>query len=224
MKRSLLALTLIGVLGVSLSGCVFPLLVGGAAGTAMVASDRRTSGAYVDDQSIALKAASQLSNKFPAAHVNVTSYNRTALMTGELQTDDLRMQAEMQIRALPGVTRVYNYTVVAEPTTLGQRNNDVWITGKVRGRMLGVKTIPSQAIKVVSERGVVYLFGLVTHAEGDAATAVASQTAGVLKVVQLYEYIDAVPSAMAAPVAASQTVSNPPPAETQPAETQPLAQ
>jgi len=201
MKRTLLSLALAASLGVSLSAC-FPLVMGGAAGTAMVASDRRTSGAYVDDQTIELKAVAQMNQKLPDAHVNVTSFNRTVLMTGEVQTNDGRQQAELLIRALPGVSRVFNYTVVAEPSTLGQRNNDTWITTKVRGRLMSGKgDYSSQAIKLVSERGVVYLLGLVTPSEGDAVTTVVSQTAGVLKVVPLFEYLTPIPSVASQPAA-----------------------
>jgi osmotically-inducible protein OsmY len=201
MKRTLLSLALAASLGVSLSACV-PLVMGGAAGTAMVASDRRTSGAYVDDQAIELKAVSQMNQKLPDAHVNVTSFNRTVLMTGEVQTNDGRQQAELLVRALPGVSRVYNYTVVAEPSTLGQRNNDTWITAKVRGRLMSGKgDYSSQAIKLVSERGVVYLLGLVTPTEGDEVTALVSQTAGVLKVVPLFEYLTPIASTASQPVA-----------------------
>lgn len=194
MKRTLLSLALAGVLGCSLTAC-FPLIAGGVAGTAMVASDRRTSGAYVDDQAISVKASSQIGEKLPNAHINITCFNRTVLMTGEAQTDAERLQAETLVRALPGVNRVQNYTVIAEPSTLGQRNNDTWITTKVRGRLVGGEGYSSSAIRVVTERGVVYLLGLVTQSEGDAAAAVVSQTAGVQKVVTLYEYITALPAA-----------------------------
>ncbi|BEV73027.1 MULTISPECIES: BON domain-containing protein [unclassified Paludibacterium] len=201
-KRTLLSLLLASALGTSLSGCL-PLVAGGVAGTAMVATDRRTSGAYVDDQSIELKATSQLGQKFPKAHVNVNSFNRTALMTGEVASDDERTKVEMLVRALPGVKRVENYTVVAEPSTFGQRNNDTWITTKVRSRLIsGEGNYSSQAIKLVTERGVVYMLGLVTRAEGDAAAAVVSQTAGVQKVVTLFEYLNAVPAPAGATPAA----------------------
>jgi osmotically-inducible protein OsmY len=195
MKRTALALLLASALSGSLTAC-FPLVLGGAAGTAVVATDRRTSGAYVDDQAIVLKAGDQMNRLLPDAHVNLTSFNRAVLMTGEVQTDEQRQQAEMLVRGIPGVMRVYNYTLVTVPSTFGQRNNDAWITAKVRGRLMsGQGNYSAQSFKVVSERGVVYLFGLVTQAEGDAATAVASQTAGVLKVITLFEYLMPLPQA-----------------------------
>jgi osmotically-inducible protein OsmY len=188
----MIALLALGM-GSALSGC-FPLIAGGVAGTAMVASDRRTSGAYVDDKAIEVKGGAQLSQKFPNAHISINSFDRTVLMTGEVASDDQRTQAEMAVRALPGVNRVENYTVVAEPSTFGQRNNDTWITTKVRSRLIGGEgKYSSQAIKLVTERGVVYMMGLVTRDEGDAAAAVVSQTAGVMKVVTLFEYLNEVP-------------------------------
>jgi len=136
MKRTLLSLAVAAVLSTQLTAC-FPIIVGGVAGTAMVAGDRRTSGALVDDEGIEVKAAPQLASKLPDAHVNVTSFNRTVLMTGEVPDDAARMSAEMVVRGLPGVVRVYNYTVVAVPSSFGQRSNDSWITSKVRGRLAG---------------------------------------------------------------------------------------
>jgi osmotically-inducible protein OsmY len=223
MKRCLLSLTLAAGLATQLTAC-FPLIAGGVAGSALVASDRRTNGALVDDQGIEVKAVSQMGNKLPDVHINVTSFNRSVLMTGEAPNDQERMQAEMLVRALPSVTRVYNYTVVAAPTTLAQRNNDVWITTKVRGRLMsGSGNYSSQAIKIVTERGVVYMMGLVTRAEGDAAASVVSQTAGVLKVVTLFEYLNAplvissAPVQVAAPVvSASAPAAAPAPVETTP--------
>jgi osmotically-inducible protein OsmY len=203
MKRSVLALALAAVLGTSLSAC-FPLIAGGVAGSAMVVSDRRTSGVYLDDQSVAVKAANQITQALPESHVNITSFNRTVLMTGELLTDSDRLKAETLVRALPGVNRVRNYTVIATPTTLGQRNNDTWITTKVRSRLLAGNGYPSSAIKLVTERGVVYMMGLVTQSEGDAAAAVVSQTSGVQKVVTLIEYITILPGVAPAPLDASQ--------------------
>lgn len=200
MKKTLLSLSAACVLSASLSAC-FPLIAGGVAGTAMVASDRRTSGAYVDDQAIELKVASLLDKKYPKAHINTTSFNRAVLMTGEVATEADRLGAETVVRSVPGVNRVHNYLVVAEPSTFGQRNNDSWISAKVRSRLAGGEgNYSSQAVKVVTERGVVYLLGLVTRDEASAVSQIASQTAGVLKVVTLFEYLNAVP----APAAASQ--------------------
>lgn len=183
------------VLASTLSGCLFPLVAGGAVGATMVATDRRATGTYLNDQTIELKAESQIKTNLPTAHVNVTSFNQTALMTGEVPSEDARREAERVVRATPSVRRVQNYTVVEQASTLGQRNNDAWVTTKVRARLMDGKGYAPQALKVVTERGVTYLMGLVTHTEGDAATTVVSETAGVLKVVTLFEYINDVPAA-----------------------------
>jgi len=188
MRQHRYALLLGVALASVLSGCV-ALVAGGAAGTAMVATDRRTSGAYVDDQSIEVKGASQISDRLPSAHVNVTSFNRAALMTGEVPSEEAKQQAELLVRALPNVRKVYNYTVVAPVSSLSERNNDTWITTKVRTNLLNGNGFPSSQVKVVTERGVVYTMGLLTQAEGDAAAQVVSQTAGVQKVVTLFEAI-----------------------------------
>lgn len=191
MRRKLLLLASVALLSVGLSACV-PLVVGGAAAGAAVASDRRTSGAYVDDQAIELKASDQITAKLPSAHVNVTSYNRAVLMSGEVPSDAAREQAELIVRGTPNVRKVYNHTVVAGSSALSERNNDTWITTKVRTRLLDGKGFSPQTIKIVTERGVVYMMGLVTQAEGEAAARVVSQTSGVQKVVTLFEYISEV--------------------------------
>ncbi|WP_024304341.1 BON domain-containing protein [Pseudogulbenkiania sp. MAI-1] len=191
MQGKLRVLAGAALLSVGLSACV-PLVVGGAAGAAAVATDRRTTGAYVDDQAIELKASSQVSAKLPSSHVNIASYNRAVLMTGEVPSEAAREQAELIVRGTPNVSKVHNYTVVAGSSALSERNNDTWITTKVRARLLDGKGFSPQSIKVVTERSVVYLMGLVTQAEGEAAAKVVSQTAGVQKVVTLYEYISEV--------------------------------
>ncbi|MCL6264549.1 BON domain-containing protein [Craterilacuibacter sp. RT1T] len=182
------ALVLASVCAATLSGCV-ALVAGGAATGALVASDRRSSGTYVDDQAIELKAARQVADKLPSSHVNLTSYNRTVLLSGEAASDAARASAEMIARSQPNVQRVYNYLVVAPVSGITERSNDTWLTSKVRARLLDGKGYPPNAIKVVSERGVVYMLGLVTRAEGEAAARVASETSGVQQVVTLYEYI-----------------------------------
>jgi osmotically-inducible protein OsmY len=219
MKKAVLSLSVALALGSSLSGCV-ALVAGGVAGTALVASDRRTNGAYVDDKGIELKASSLLDKKYHEAHINITSFNRTVLMTGEVATDADRTGAETVIRSVPAVSRVYNYTVVAQPSTLGQRNNDAWISAKVRSRLTsGQGNYSSSAVKVVTERGIVYLMGLVTPDEGAQVAQIVSQTAGVLKVVTLFEYLNAVPALGVAP----QPTDAAQPAVAQPAAVQPAA-
>jgi osmotically-inducible protein OsmY len=189
MRRRLLVLSLLAGSVLGLSGC-FPLVVAGGAGAAMVATDRRTSGTYLDDQAIELKASRQIGNKLPSAHVNVASYNRAVLMTGEVPSEEARAEAELVVRGLPNVRKVYNHTVVAPVTGLSERNNDIWIETKVRARLLDGRGFPPNQVKLVTERGVVYLLGLLTQAEGEAAARVVSETSGVQKVVTLFEYIN----------------------------------
>jgi len=188
MKRTVLSLLLAASVSSVLSGC-FALAAGGVAGGALVATDRRSSGAYVDDQSIEAKVSHQIGDKLPSAHINTTSYNRAVLLTGEVPSAEACQQAELIARAMPNVRRVFNYTVVAPSSGFSERSNDTWITSKVRTRLLDGKGYSPNHIKVVTERGVVYMLGLVTPAEGQLAAQVVSETAGVQKVVTLFESI-----------------------------------
>ncbi|MEN3030096.1 BON domain-containing protein [Chromobacterium amazonense] len=191
MKQTVFALLLAAGLASGLSGCV-GLVAGAAAGGVLVAADRRTSGAYVDDQGIELKSGEQIASRLPSAHVNRNSFNRAVLLTGEVPTEEARQQAELIVRGIPNVRRVYNYLTVGPVSGFSERSNDTWITSKVRTRLLDGKGYNPNDVKVVTERGVVYMLGLVTQAEGDAATRIVSETAGVQKVVTLYEYISEV--------------------------------
>ena len=177
------------VLMSSLSACV-PVVVAGAGAAAMVGTDRRTTGSYTDDQTFEVKLAGQIADKVPGVHVNVTSFNRAVLLTGEVPDDNARAQVDFLARAQPGVRKLYNYVVIAPNSTLGNRLNDSGLSTKVRTRLLQNKNFSSNHIKVVTERGEVYLLGLVSEAEGQEAAQLASETSGVLKVVTLYEYLD----------------------------------
>lgn len=189
MRTSLLVVVLAATVG--LSGCL-PVVAAGGAGAALVANDRRTSGAYMDDSTIEFKASHQIADKLPSSHVNISSYNRAVLMTGEVENEEARNAAELIVRGLPNVRKVNDYTEIAPVSSLTERNNDVWISTKVRGRLLNGNGFPPSQVKVVTERGVVYLLGMLTQAEGEAAARVVSQTSGVLKVVTLFEYINPV--------------------------------
>ena len=156
----------------------------------MVGTDRRTTGSYTDDQTFEVKLAGQIADKVPGVHVNVTSFNRAVLLTGEVPDDNARAQVDFLARAQPGVRKLYNYVVIAPNSTLGNRLNDSGLSAKVRTRLLQGKNFSSNHIKVVTERGEVYLLGLVSEAEGQEAAQLASETSGVLKVVTLYEYLD----------------------------------
>lgn len=192
-RRQWFAVVAAVLLSSQLTAC-FPIVAAGAVGGALVVSDRRTSGAYVDDQGIEVKLASQMASRFPAAHININSYNRAVLMTGEAPDEASRSQIELMVRAIPNVRRVYNYMTIEPASPLTQRNNDTWITTKVRARFLDAKEVPSQTVKVVTERGVTYLLGLVTEAEAQSVISVARSTSGVQKVVPLFETLQSVPA------------------------------
>ena len=171
-------------------GCA-PLLVGGAAaGGAMAANDRRTVGAITEDQGIELKAAGRINERYPNAHVNVTSYNRRVLLTGEVPEAAAKAQVERIVRGVENVQSVYNETIVAGVTSYTARSNDALITSKVKGRFLDANRFNALHVKVVTENGVVYLMGLVRRQEATDATEIARTTSGVQKVVRVFEYID----------------------------------
>jgi osmotically-inducible protein OsmY len=193
MKTRLLPVTLAAVLLAStlLSGCV-PLVVAGAAGgTALVVSDRRSAGAQVDDEAIELKIANNVGAGFgDRVHVNVTSYNGIVLLSGEVPTQDLKAQIGEIARTTAKVRRVYDEIGVMPVSSVGTRANDSYITSKVKARFVEANKFPANRVKVVTEREVVYLMGLVTHGEADAAAQIAATTSGVARVVKLFEYID----------------------------------
>jgi osmotically-inducible protein OsmY len=193
MKRILASLPLASlaaaVLATSLAGCA-PLLLGGAAATALMAADRRTSGAQIDDEAIELRAAARLSEAMgDRVHINVTSYNRQVLLTGETPTEALRSQAEQIVGRVDNVRGIVNELVIASPTTLPQRSGDVLITGKVRASYVDASDLQANSFKVVTERGVVYLMGRVTPHEAERGTAIARQISGVQKVVRVFEVV-----------------------------------
>lgn len=194
MTKRLLFAAFAAVAGVStlLAGCV-PLVVGGAvAGTALVASDRRSVGAQADDEAIELKIANNIGTGYgDRVHVNVTSYNGVVLLTGEVPAQDLVGTMAEIARTTAKVRRVHNEIVVGPVSDVGARSNDTYITSKVKSRFVEAsKTFSPTHVKVVTERGVVYLMGLVRRDEGDAAGQIAASTSGVVRVVKLFEYIN----------------------------------
>lgn len=172
-----------------LPACV-PLAVTGAGAAALMATDRRTTGVYVEDQNIELKALGVL-HGYSTAHVNATSYNLTVLLTGEVPDEKVKKQILDGVRAVPSVKNVVDETQLAGASSLASRGNDSLITSNVKARMLNNKVFNATQVKVVTEAGVVYLMGLVTRAEGDEAVFVTRNTSGVSRVVPLFEYIAA---------------------------------
>jgi Predicted periplasmic or secreted lipoprotein len=186
-KRPLQVLTLVFALG--LSACA-PVVLGGAAMGGMVAADRRTSGAQLEDEGIELRAANRLNELLgERGHVNVTSFNRRVLITGEVPSEQDRQRVEQAVAQVENVRAVVNDLAVMPNSSLGQRSNDAWITGQVRAGIVDARDLSSSAFKVVTERGVVYLMGLVTQREAARVTDIARGVSGVAKVVRVFEIV-----------------------------------
>jgi osmotically-inducible protein OsmY len=189
MKFRLIRWALIGTVAAMASACA-PLMVGGMVGGAMVASDRRTSGIQLEDENIELKAASRIREMMGSrAHLNITSYNRQVLITGEVPNAQDRDYVQRLVSEVENVRKVVNETVIGQNSSLTERSTDALITAKVKGQMVDSKDIFANAYKIVTERGVVYLMGRVTQREADRATEVARQVSGVKKVVRIFEIL-----------------------------------
>jgi osmotically-inducible protein OsmY len=173
-----------------MSACA-PLLIGGAmASGALLYTDRRTSGAQVDDQAIELKSSSRLKEALgERAHLNVTSYNRLVLITGEVASEADREAAQRAVAGIDNVRSTVNEAEVTSLSSLTSRSQDVALTGKVKASMIDDGNVQANAIKVVTERGVVYLMGRVTEKEATKAADIARGVSGVKKVVRVFEII-----------------------------------
>lgn len=173
----------------TLAGCA-PVVVGGAAAGGAMASDRRTSGAYVEDQAIELKAETRIANQLgDKVHINVTSFNRNVLLTGEARDEESRKKAETIIKGLENVRSVTNEVVVGMISAMSGRASDTYLTSKVKTRMLTENKFPANFVKVVTEDSVVFLMGMVTRKEAEDAVEIARNTEGVTKVVKVFEYV-----------------------------------
>ena len=178
-----------GALMSSLSGCV-ALVAGGAVAGTMAAADRRTFGAQTEDKSIAVKADVRIRNVVgDAGHVNVNSFNRKALVTGEVRDEAMKAAVEREVKGIEGVQSVVNELEIAGPSSYTSRSSDTLITTKVKASLVDAKDISANSFKVVTERGVVYLMGRVTQHEANKATDIARGVDGVSKVVRVFEYI-----------------------------------
>lgn len=173
----------------TLSACA-PLVLGGAAVGTMVAIDRRTSGAQLEDEGIELRAASRLREAIgERGHINVNSYNRQVLLTGEVASEADKQNAEKVVAGVENVRGVVNDLAVMGNSSLTQRSADTLTTGKVRASLVDDKLLTASAFRVVTERGTTYLMGLVTQREADRATAIARGVGGVQRVVRVFEMI-----------------------------------
>jgi len=191
MKRLACAVGTAVLLSGALTACVGPLVVGGAmVGGSMVAVDRRTSGAQLEDESIELRAANQIRTTLGTrVRVSVTSYNRRVLLTGEVPNLQDQQRVEQLVARLDNVTSVVNELAVLNSPSLVERSSDTLITGRVKAMLLDAHDLQSNAFKVVTERGITYLMGRVTQREAEQATEVVRTTPGVQKVVRLFEII-----------------------------------
>lgn len=188
-RLAAIALTSV-LLGVTVSACA-PLMMGGAAvGSALVATDRRTSGAQLDDQTIELRAANRLRDQMGTrARLDVTSYNRRVLLTGEVASARDKELAGQIVAQVANVANVVNELDVANSPTLRERTADTLLTGRVKAAMLDAKDLSANSFKVVTNRGTVFLMGRVTQREADRATEIVRNTSSVQRVVRVLEII-----------------------------------
>jgi osmotically-inducible protein OsmY len=188
-RRSLAAAALCGMVVTSLQGCV-EMAIGTAVMGTLAATDRRTFGAQTEDKAIVLKGETRIPNLVGnAGHVNVTSFNRRVLLTGEVRDEEMKAAVEREVAAIQGVESIVNELAIAGPSSFTSRSNDTLITGKVKASFVDTKDLYANSIKVVTERGIVYLMGRVTQREGNLAAEVARGVGGVQKVVKIFEYI-----------------------------------
>ena len=172
-----------------LQGC-FPLAVTGMGAAALMASDRRTTGMYIEDEAIEWKTFARLREyNGRGAHVNPTSFNRRVLLTGEAPTEQLRREIEEAVRKVENVREVTNEIQIAAPSNLAARGNDALVTSNVKARLVNNGRFSPSHVKVLTEANVVYLMGLVTPAEGEAAVEIARNAQGVSRVVKVFEYV-----------------------------------
>jgi osmotically-inducible protein OsmY len=186
-RTAALALVVTSLAG--LSGC-FPVLVGGAVMGGLVATDRRTSGTVVEDEGIELRSSSRVREALgERGHVNITSYNRQVLITGEVPSAQDKQLVEQIVSRVDNVRNIVNELAVMGNASLTQRSSDSLITGRVKASLVDAKDLFSNAFKVVTERGTTYVMGRVTAREAKRATEVVSSTSGVQKVVRIFEII-----------------------------------
>ena len=187
--RYLSYLLFAAVLG-SLQGC-FPVIAAGVGTGALMASDRHTTGAYIEDETIESKAAHQIRTKYKDnIHVNLNSFNRHVLITGEVTNEESKSDIATLVAGVVNVKEVTNELSVSGQTSFTSRSNDSMVTTDVKLRFINNKVFQPDHVKVITENGVVFLMGLVYHKEADAATEIASTTSGVQRVIKVFEYLD----------------------------------
>jgi osmotically-inducible protein OsmY len=189
MKNQMTKLLLILIAAVQLSACA-PLMFGGVVGGAMVASDRRTTGIQVEDETIEQRSATAIRENFGSKeHINITSYNRQVLITGEVTSDTVRRQVESLIGRVENVRAVVNELAIGPASSFSDRSSDAVLVAKVKAAMVDTEDVFANVYKVVGERGTIYLMGRVTQREAKRATDVVRGVSGVKRVVRVFEYI-----------------------------------
>ena len=185
------AALLIAAAGFSVTGCAPVVVAAGVGAGALIAVDRRSTGAQLDDEAIEFKVTTAAGSRWDSrVHLNVTSYNGNVLLTGEAPTAAVRDEIEKLAKATDRVRGVTNEIVIGPDAGLGARTNDSYITSKVKARFVEARKFDANRVKVVTERSVVYLMGIVTRAEGAEAGQIAASTSDVVRVVKVFEYVN----------------------------------
>jgi len=189
MNQSIVKYATFITMAMALHACA-PVMMGGVLGSAMVASDRRTAGIQLEDEGIAQRSASALRQNFgEREHVNIHSYNRQVLITGEVSSDRVRAQVEQLIGKIENVRLVVNELGIGSASTLTERSRDAILIAKVKAAMIDSPDVYASVYKIVAERGTIYLMGRVTQREGNRATEVARGVNDVKRVVRVFEYM-----------------------------------
>lgn len=189
LRRPLTTIVLCTAVATSLQGCI-EMAIGTAVMGTLAATDRRTFGAQTEDKAITVKGEARVPGVVNGGgHVNVASFNRKVLLTGEVRDEAMKAAVEREVSAIDGVQSIVNELEVMGASSFTSRSSDTIITGKVKASFVDSKELYANSIKVVTERGTVYLMGRVTPREGDLAANLASGVGGVQKVVKVFEYI-----------------------------------
>jgi osmotically-inducible protein OsmY len=187
--RTLLLAAAIAAVTPALTGC-FPVAAVGVGAGALMFSDRRPTETYIADEAIETRASNRINEKYrDRAHVNVTSYNRAVLLTGEVPSEAAKADVEKIVATVPNVRAITNELLVAGPSSYAARGSDSIVTSKVKARFVDANRFAPNHVKVVTEGGTVFLLGLVPQRESDAAVDIARTTAGVQKVVRVFDLI-----------------------------------
>jgi osmotically-inducible protein OsmY len=189
-RNTLIAAGLISLVLPNLQGCL-PVIAAGAGVGVMMADDKRTSGTYIEDELIEFKASGRIRDAYKdGVRARITSFNRKALITGEVPNEEIRQKIGEIVSSVENVREVVNELAVAGIPSFTARSDDSLLTAKVKSRLFEDSSVNANHVKVVSSKGVVYLMGLLTHKDAEEASEIVSKTDGVLKVVKVFEYTD----------------------------------